>query len=280
MSIVHAALNIVGILLWIVGMSVPHASTNLTPGISRVSLVRPAGGPAGRRWNWLLAIAALIFGRAFLYNAISGYAGWSPSLRLHLIAPTFRGDHFFRMLTFSTLSFFNALFTFLSALLLLSVLSRKLSGNDFWPRWIRLTLGPLERLPVPAKLAFPFVAMMLAWLGMQWLLPKFGTIPAAISTTVTLQRGSLIAAAGYLDWQFVIVGLLALFVINSYVYLGTGSLWNFVAHTGGVLLRPLQFLPLRLGRIDLAPVIAVAIVIAVARAVPRFLAELHSNLPN
>ena len=68
---------------------------------------------------------------------------------------------------------------------------------------------------------------------------------------------------------------MSLYVVSSYVYLGRAPLWNFVGGTARNLLRPVARLPLRMGKIDLVPVLALAAVVLLAIFVPRLLAALY-----
>jgi uncharacterized protein YggT (Ycf19 family) len=78
--------------------------------------------------------------------------------------------------------------------------------------------------------------------------------------------------------KFLLVAVLALHLLNSYVYLGDLPLWSFVNATARSLLRPLQWLPLRAGRVDFAPLLAIAVVLAGAQWSQRGLAQLYQKL--
>ena len=58
------------------------------------------------------------------------------------------------------------------------------------------------------------------------------------------------------------IALLALYLVNSYVFLGDLALWTFVNNTARRLLHPLKPLPLRIGRVDLAPALAIVLILA------------------
>ena len=70
--------------------------------------------------------------------------------------------------------------------------------------------------------------------------------------------------AVYFTLRFLVVGFLALYVLNSYVYLGDFPFLNYVNTTTRGLLRPLRWLPLRIGRVDLAPLAGMALVLLAA----------------
>ena len=71
------------------------------------------------------------------------------------------------------------------------------------------------------------------------------------------------------------MGFLALYVLNSYVYLGDFAFLDFVNTTSHGLLRPLRRLPLRVGRVDLAPLAGMALVMLAAEYGRRGLGRLH-----
>jgi uncharacterized protein YggT (Ycf19 family) len=85
-------------------------------------------------------------------------------------------------------------------------------------------------------------------------------LPASSSLAGRLGEAALVGAGTYLCWQPLLLGALVLYVLNSYIYFGAHPFWSFVENTGRRLLRPLAVLPLRVGRIDFAPALALALV--------------------
>jgi uncharacterized protein YggT (Ycf19 family) len=88
-------------------------------------------------------------------------------------------------------------------------------------------------------------------------------IPAPTSLAELWQRGVVIGAGVYLNWRWVIVSVLGLYLINTYVYMGRHPFWEYLQTTGRNLLVPLRPIPLRLGQLDLAPLVGIALVSAV-----------------
>jgi uncharacterized protein YggT (Ycf19 family) len=66
-------------------------------------------------------------------------------------------------------------------------------------------------------------------------------------------------------------------LFSSYVYLGELPFWSFVNTTAHSLLRPLQWLPLRAGRVDFAPVLAMLLVLVTAPFSQRGLTQLFQK---
>jgi uncharacterized protein YggT (Ycf19 family) len=93
------------------------------------------------------------------------------------------------------------------------------------------------------------------------------------------EEAAVIGVGAWLLWQYALVGVLALHVLSTYVYLGNAPFWNFITSTARNFLRPVQWLPLRVGNVDLLPILVVAIVLVVGRFLPPLLAELYSRLP-
>ena len=85
-----------------------------------------------------------------------------------------------------------------------------------------------------------------------------------VSTWHLLAQGAVIGLAVYFALRFLVVGFLALYVVNSYVYPGDFPFLNFVNTTARGLLRPLSGMPLRVGRVDLAPLAGMALVLLAA----------------
>jgi uncharacterized protein YggT (Ycf19 family) len=65
--------------------------------------------------------------------------------------------------------------------------------------------------------------------------------------------------------------LLLLYLLSSYVYLGENPVWGFITRTSQRLVGPLATVPLRLGKIDLAPLVAAGLSVALLHWLPNFL---------
>jgi uncharacterized protein YggT (Ycf19 family) len=125
----------------------------------------------------------------------------------------------------------------------------------------------------------PLLLAALLWYGLNPLLTRWEIIPPANSATHRLEQAGAIALGVYLAWKYLITGLLLLYLLNSYVYLGNHAFWNFLTVTGCNILAPLRLLPLRLGRVDFAPVLAIAAVLLASRFAERGLTILYRRLP-
>jgi hypothetical protein len=116
----------------------------------------------------------------------------------------------------------------------------------------------------------------MAWLR---LVPE---LPPTHAWALVAEQGMVVGFSVILAWKFLIIGLLLLHVLNSYVHLGGHPFWNFVTLTAHNLLRGLAWLPLRAGKVDFAPLVAIALVWGMAWVLmnSRFsLFTLYQKLP-
>lgn len=279
MGIINFILNLAGILLWLNWRSVEFdPMTKATPATLAGTLRRVGRTPV-KRWHFLAALGALLFLRALLYWQIGSAANWTPSLQLEAIAIPFRSDFFGLMLLFSTLSFAATLAAFYLWLLLLSLVNRQAADLNWWQRVVRLHLGRIDRWPWQLKLLLPLLVTALIWPVLNLLFAFFKIIPPAFSLTHRLEQATVIGLGTYLVWKFLIGGLLALHLLNNYVYLGNQPFWNFVNLSARQLLLPLRRLPLRIGKVDFAPVVGITLVFFVAESAERWLTILYGRLP-
>jgi uncharacterized protein YggT (Ycf19 family) len=129
------------------------------------------------------------------------------------------------------------------------------------------------------KSLLPLLVTALLWYVLSLLLARLTIIPPALSRAHRLEQGLVIGLGSCLSWRYLIGGLLALHLVSSYVYLGNQPFWNFIALTGRNLLRPLRWVPLRLGKVDFAPLVGLALVFFAAELAERGLTTLYERLP-
>jgi uncharacterized protein YggT (Ycf19 family) len=103
------------------------------------------------------------------------------------------------------------------------------------------------------------------------LLVYTGVTTPVRSNAVLLAQGCVISLIVYLSLKFVLLAFLVVHVFITYVYLGTNPVWDFINTTSRNLLRPLNRLPLRLGKIDLAPIIGIVLVALLLFVLPNYL---------
>ena len=105
-----------------------------------------------------------------------------------------------------------------------------------------------------------------------------GACSSSSHTSAEVCYRAVLGLAAYLALKFFLVGILALHLFSSYVYLGELPLWSFVNTTAHGLLRPLQWLPLRAGRMDFAPVLAMVLLLLTAPFSQRGLTQIFQRL--
>ena len=263
MLLINFILNLAGLLLWLNWLSLHFDPLAKTSATSLVGTLKKADASGPRRWQSLAGVAGLVVIRAVIYWQIGPALNWTPRLSLPPLEPPFRSDYFISALLFSSLSFISTLAVFYFSLLLLSLANRNVPDTDPLQKLVRLYFKWLESWPAVIKLLLPLFAGALFWLALHPLMTSLGMLPHAKSSAQLLEQAAVIGAGSYLSWKYLIVGILVLHLFNSYVFLGNHPIWNFVNATARNLLYPLRWLPLRIGRIDLLPVAAIALVLIV-----------------
>jgi uncharacterized protein YggT (Ycf19 family) len=275
---VDFALNCAALLLWLNwrsrGLTIPRAA-----GIALVSTLRRAEPAQRDRWISPATLAAILFVRAFVYWQMGPGWHWTPRLSMAAITVPFRSDNLGRMLLFSLLSFLVFTAGCYFCVLLLSAVNRSVPSAESWQGLVRALLGPVERLPGWLKLLLPFVMGVLFWLGAGPLLTAIGVQIPVSSFGHRLQEALLIGIGAWLSWKWLIAFVIVLHIITTYVYLGSSPFWKYVTDTARNLLRPLAAVPLRVGRFDFVPVVALAIMFALAEFLGSWLPKMYAKLP-
>lgn len=279
MALIDFILNLAALLLWWNWLAVRFDPLTKTSATSLVGTLRKAEPTGPKRWRSLAALVLLLFVRAIIYLQLGSALHWTPTLGLDIINLPFRSDYFGRMLLFSLLSFALTLGIFYSWLLLLSIANASVPDTDPIQRLARAHFKWLEPWPWPVKILLPFFIAALLWLALHPLLAQMGIVTKGRPIAQILEQSALIGAAAYTAWKYLIVGILLLYLLNSYVYLGNHAFWNFVNLTANNLLWPLRWLPLRFGKVDLLPVIAIALVFLATEAFARIPIHYYQYLP-
>lgn len=261
---VHLILNFSGLLLWLKWREAMLQSARRPVGTMLISTLKRAGGAPAYRWAYLAGLAGLVFLRAVGYRQMGPAVRWTPFLDLVAVFIPFRSDDFTLMLLFSLLSLLIFMAEFYFCLLLLSAANRKVSDTDPLQNQIRAHLGWLERWPSPVKILLPFLVAGLFWLALRPLLATLGLLPP-FPMERAFRQAAFIGLASLLVWRYLIAGILLLHLVTSYVYFGKATLWSFINVTAPNLLKPIRWLPLQFGKIDLAPLVGSALVLALGQ---------------
>jgi uncharacterized protein YggT (Ycf19 family) len=272
-------LNVAGLLLWL-----NWRSARLDPFTRGVpatlsGTVRRAEPMRLKRWHFLAALGALLFIRAYFYEHIGPAVNWSPRLNLTVVNPTFplvlRGHVFFlSAFLFSMTSFIRVLVVFYFWLLAIAVLNRHETNTDPLQKLLTLQLGRVARWPLVIQLLLPVVATAVLWMAFHSLLVYIGVTPHIRSNALLFAQGCVISLALYLSLKFLLLAFLAVHLIVTYVYLGVNPVWEFINTTSRNMLKPLNWLPLRIGRIDFAPIIGIVVIVLLLFVLPNYLLEI------
>lgn len=150
------------------------------------------------------------------------------------------------------------MFCFWASACLVAALHRPLTEKDGLTREIRRRMGWVAMLPAVVLLALPVIMLGLAWLGLGWMAAQVGLVPALHGGRHLVQQAGVVGLGAVLIWRWLLTVVLLLYFVNSYVFFGASPVWDFIHHTGARLCRPLAFL--RLGRLQLAPLVWLALV--------------------
>ena len=273
MAYVDFILNLAGLLLWLNWRSIRFDPLAKRTPATLMGTLRPAAPKKLRRWHLLVFLAALLFLRAILCRWIAPF--WIGKLDLGVIVTSFRSDWFSGILIFSFLSFSLALGIFYVGLLFLSLLS----GPEPIQSLVKIPLGRVDGWPRWAKILLPLIVTTILWSLVSWLLVWLQILPPPVSVAQRLEQSLVIGLDSYLVWKFPAGAILALHLLNSYIYFGRHPIWKYVNLTAQKILAPLKKIPLRAGKVDFAPVVAIGLVFLAAEFVARALNFIYARLP-
>lgn len=279
MSLIDFILNLAGLLLWIAWRMVPFDPLTKTRPATLTGTLRRAEPGRIWRWQFLAALFVLLALRGLFYRWFGASLDWTPSLELGTITISFRSDFLWRMMFFSGASFACVLLVFYLWLILFSLVGPRNIEADSCQRFVRIQLGAVHKWPAAFKAILPLLVCMGLWLAVEPLLAAWEIIPRPTSWLHVGEQSIVLGVGAYAVWQYAIGAVLGLHLLNTYVYLGSHPIWNFVKLTAQRLLVPLNRLPLRIGKVDFAPVVEIAVVFVGAEMLQRGLLLLYMKLP-
>jgi uncharacterized protein YggT (Ycf19 family) len=272
MSLVDFILNLAGILLWLSWRSFHFDPLVQTTPATLVGTLRRAEPQRLRGWQLLVGLAVLLVLRALLYQQIGPAADdWRPALNLYFFVPRFHSNLLLPAMLFSVLSFLRMLIIFYFWLLALVIINHRSAGPDPLLKMLRLHLGAVARWPRLLQLLLPLVLIAGLWMALHPLLVHFEITNRARSTLHLAEQGLLIGSALYFTLQYLLPVFLLLHLVASYVYLGSTPVWDFIGATARNLLVPLRWLPLRIGRLDFAPLAGVVLLLLLLHWLPNLI---------
>jgi uncharacterized protein YggT (Ycf19 family) len=273
-SIIDFILNLAGLLLWLNWRAEKADPVGKRRPATLIGTLRRVDSSDGGNWKSPAVISGLILLRALFYWQIGSVVHWAGKLNLGVIELSFRSDFFGLMLIFSIFSFAVTLGIFYLCLLLLSILD----GPGQFRNVVRLQLGDMDGWRRGTKIFLPFAAVSSLWWLASWLLAWLQIIPQPASELRRLGESLIVGLRCYLAWKFLAAALLVLYLVNSYIYFGKHPFWNFVNAEAQTILMPLKKIPLRLGKMDFAPILGTVLIFLLAELAERLLNFLYGRL--
>jgi hypothetical protein len=264
MGLIDFILNIAALLLWVNWRAVSFDPLTTATPATLVGTLRRAEPTRVRRWHFLLALGGLLFLRALGYRIVGPAIDWTASLDLLATRVAFRSNSLELMLLFSVLSFALALGLFLLGLLLLSMLGQGTGANALPVRLARAHLGLINEWANWKKLLLPWAVSFATWWLLTFPLAQWDLIPKPMSAMIRLSQAALVGLGAYFAWKYLIIALLILYLLHNYIYFGQHAFWNFVDAASRRLLGALDRLPLRMAKLDFAPVIGIILIVLFA----------------
>ena len=271
MAIIDFILNVAGLLVWLNWRS--GGTDPFTSGLPSTlsGTVRRAQPTKVKRWHQLSALAALLLLRALFYWQVGPAANWTPRLGLFFVVLSFHGAFFLPTLIFSLLSFLRAFLILYFWLLTLAAINRRASAADPFQKMISLQLGSLARWPWLAQLTFPIFCGALLWASLHPLLISIGVASPAQSYWHLVGQSLLVGVGVIFSLKLILPAFLLVHLFASYIYLGKSPVLEFAELTARNILRPLNRLPLRLGKVDFTPVLVMVLILLVLDILPNYI---------
>ncbi len=273
MGLLDFILNMVGLLLWFNWRATRLDPLSKSTPATLAGTLRRAEKTSLKVWHLPLGIVGLLISRALFYNFIYSEFGsalnWAGRVDFGVISVPFCGksSSLFTMLLYSIYSFSVTLGVFLIWVLLLSILKTDAMENDSLRQLLRLHLGKAERWPWIMKAFLPLLVITPLWWVGSWLLTSSSILPPVSGMLSRIEQSALVGLGSYLAWKHLIIGTLCLYFVSSYVYFGKQPFWQHLEVIARLLLTPLRSMPLRLGKIDFAPIVGIGIILLAAQVI-------------
>jgi uncharacterized protein YggT (Ycf19 family) len=266
MALLDFILNLIGLLLWFNWRAARFDPLSHSIPATLAGTLRRAEKTQFKRWHLPLGLLVLLLLRAPLYASFGSALNWTGKLDVMVISVPFNSNapSYLPMLLYSFYSFGVTLTAFFLWVLFLSILKSGAPENDSLRQLLRLHLGRLESWPVGIKLVLPLLLLSPVWYGASWPLTAWVNLPAPATASQRIEQALLVGIGSYLAWKYLIIAVLGLYFVSCYVYFGKNPFWQHLDIIARILLRPLRSLPLRFGRLDLAPVVGICLVLLVA----------------
>ena len=268
-TLINFILDLAALLLWLSWRSVPFDPVRRATPATLAGTVRRAEAPRLKRWHFLAVLVGLLFVRALFYWQFGPAVMWTPRIHMGFVAPAFPCNALLTSILFSIGSFLRTWVVFHFWLLTLVIINGRLSDWNPFHKLILLQLGSVGRWPRLLQILAPILAVGMIWISIHPLLAHVGVVSPMQSPGHLVAQGALLGVWIYSTLKFLLPAFLFAHLVASYVFLGSSPGWEYVSATSRNLLRPLQRLPLRFGRIDLTPLAGIILILILLHALPN-----------
>lgn len=217
----------------------------------------------------LSGLVFLLAARALFYHQVGSAVGWTPKLDLGPVVLPFRSDLPGSVVLYSCLSFGRVCAIYYFWLLAIVLINWAVTEPDPLLRLFRLHLGRMRGWPWPVLAFLPLVGVTALWFALHPLLQRAGVVIPSQEYSQILEQGLLLTLTLVLSLKYLLPVFLILEMVAAHVYLGMNPVWSFVTITSKNILRPLSPLPLRLAKVDLAPITATILILVLLHWLPQ-----------
>jgi uncharacterized protein YggT (Ycf19 family) len=178
------------------------------------------------------------------------------------------------MFAYSMLSFLRMLGILYFWLLALASINRRQAETNRLQKILRRHLGLAGRASWMIQLFLPLLVVAALWMALAPALARLGVTSRVPALMPLFEQGLLIGGVLYLSLKYLLSAFLLVHLVISYVYFGRSALCDFINLTAGNLLIPLRWLPLKVGRVDFAPVVCAVLILLLLHVLPAHLIPL------
>jgi len=268
-TLINFILDIAALLLGLSWRSIPFDPLTRATPATLAGTVRRAEPPKLKRWHFLAVMFGLLLLRSVFYWEIGPAVNWTPRINLGIVAPAFPSNAFSASLLFSILSFIRTGMVFHFWLLALVMVNGHSTEWNPLQKLILVQLGWVGRWPRAAQAILPVAVTTVLWMAFHPLLAHVGIVKLAQSASHLLGQGALLGVWLYFSLKHLIPAFLFLHLVSNYVHMGNSPLWDYIGATSRKVLLPLNRLPLRMGRVDFAPLAGIILVLLLLHTLPN-----------
>lgn len=232
--------------------------------------LKKAEPPRFKGWQFLATLVLVLGLRALAYWQLGSPVDWTPKLNLGFVVLAFRCEALVSVVLYSLLSYLRFQFIFYFWALVLTSANRAAIDPDPITRLLRLHLGRVSRWPGAAQWLLPCLLGAALWVVLYSPLVHCGVLARVNSFGHLAGQALLVGAALAFSLKWLLPIILLLYTVNSYVYLGSNPLWEFVSATSTNLLGPFHRLPLRVRRVDLTPILLIVLILLLLHWLPNY----------